>query len=184
MTTVYTVGHSTRGADEFRQLLSEKRIQVLVDIRQFPVSKRFPHFSLEALAASLKEAGIDYVHEVSLGGRRASNPTSPNTYWRNPAFRAYADHMATAEFQAAIERVIELAEQQTAALMCAEFVPWRCHRWLIADVLVSRGFGVIHLLSLTDSQPHALNPNAQVDERGLLVYPGDPDPIDSATAGA
>jgi uncharacterized protein (DUF488 family) len=144
---------------------------VLVDVRQFPGSRRYPHFGSAPLAASLAAAGIEYRHEVDLGGRRRGLPDSSNGYWRNASFRAYADYLASPAFEAALARVLELAAHRAVAIMCSEAVPWRCHRWLISDVLVSRDIDVVHILDARNSQPHVLNPNARVDENGNLTYP-------------
>ncbi len=171
MTTIHTIGHSTRGADEFRAMLEAYGVKLLVDVRQFPGSRRCPHFSAKALAESLVAVGIDYQHEVDLGGRRRPQADSPNAFWRNTSFRAFADHMASAPFQAALARLIEHGERCTTAIMCAEAVPWRCHRWLISDVLVSRGLEAVHILDAAHSEHHALNPAAQRDEKGMLIYP-------------
>ena len=171
MTTIYTIGHSTRGAAEFNDLLLTYGIELLVDVRQFPGSRRYPHFGSAALAASLADVGIDYRHEVDLGGRRRGQPDSPNGYWRNDSFRAYADYLATAPFHSALERLIDWAMRQRLAIMCSEAVPWRCHRFLISDVLVSRGIEVVHILDVRNSQPHVLNPNARMDAAGHLTYP-------------
>jgi uncharacterized protein (DUF488 family) len=175
--TIYTIGHSTRGADDFRAILDAHGIKLLVDVRQFPGSRRYPHFSARALAESLSASGIQYEHAVELGGRRRPQADSPNTYWRNASFRAFADHMATPEFQAALARLSELGHQRSTAIMCAEAVPWRCHRWLISDALVSRGISVEHLLDADHSQPHVLNPAARRNEHGWLTYPGAEDQL-------
>jgi uncharacterized protein (DUF488 family) len=175
MTTVYTVGHSTRGADEFGELLTTHGIELVVDVRQFPGSRRFPHFSALALRERLASRGIDYVHEMDLGGRRRGNAESPNTYWRNASFRAFADYMASDRFRAALERLVEHAGQRRVAIMCAEAVPWRCHRWLISDALVARGIQAQHILDSKHLQPHVLNSLAQRGADGTLVYPASAD---------
>ncbi|NIQ55866.1 MAG: DUF488 family protein, partial [Gammaproteobacteria bacterium] len=144
MATIYTIGHSTRGADELIDLLREHGVTRLVDVRRFPTSRRHPHFSRDPLAAALEGVGIDYAHEGDLGGYRTPRQDSPNTAWRARGFQAYADHMETEGFRAALERLEEAAERAPTAIMCAEAVPWRCHRQLIADALVARGHRVIH----------------------------------------
>jgi uncharacterized protein (DUF488 family) len=169
--TIFTVGHSTRSADEFGQVLAAHGIERLVDVRQFPGSRRYPHFGAGPLAASLAEQGIEYRHEVALGGRRRATADSPNGFWRNASFRAYADYMATPEFAAALDRMMALAAEKKTAIMCAEAVPWRCHRWLISDALAARGIEVVHLIDAHCNQPHVLNPNAQLDAHGKLTYP-------------
>src|SRR5262249_54431615 len=139
-------------------------------VRQFPGSRKFPHFGRVALEAILAEAGIGYRHEVDLGGRRRGAADSPNDFWRNASFRAYADYMATPEFTAALARLIDLAAERRTAIMCAEAVPWRCHRWLISDALVVRGLEVQHIMDAKHAQPHKLNPNAQLSHDGVLTY--------------
>ncbi len=165
---VYTIGHSTRTLDELIGLLREHDVRRLADIRRFPGSRRYPHFSRESLASSLPEAGIEYVHVVELGGRRDPLPDSPNTAWRNGQFRGYADHMATAEFRNALDRL--LASDVPSAIMCAEAVPWRCHRNLVSDELTRRGHEVIHILGPGASRGHVINPVARVVD-AHLVYP-------------
>jgi uncharacterized protein (DUF488 family) len=165
--TVWTIGHSTRALDELIGLLRENGIQRLADVRRYPGSRRYPHFSRESLSRSLADAGIEYVHVPSLGGRREPEVDSPNTAWRNAQFRGYADHMGTPEFRAAIDALI--GDPRRTAVMCAEAVPWKCHRNLIADELVRRGHEVIHILGSRSTQPHALNPMARV-EGDRLVY--------------
>jgi len=178
---IYTVGHSTRSADEFRELLESFQVQLLVDVRQFPGSKRFPHFSSAGLIESLSAAGIAYRHEPDLGGRRRAQGDSPNGFWRNASFRAYADYMATPEFRSALDRLLEAADNQSTTIMCAEAVPWRCHRWLISDVLAARGLEVIHILALKSSKPHVINPNARVSLEGILTYPAETAPAGGQT---
>ena len=171
MSTLFTVGHSTRTADAFLELLGAYQIGRLVDIRMFPASRRYPHFNAQALATALAAAGIDYRHEAALGGRRHGEANSTNAYWRNASFRAYADYMASDEFDAAIGRVIALAAERPTAIMCAEAVPWRCHRWLVSDALVARGIDVVHLLDTKHVESHVLNPAARIDPQGKLSYP-------------
>lgn len=168
---VSTVGHSTRSADELVRLLRDARAEVLLDVRRFPMSRRHPQFNREALQERLEAAGIEYHHAPELGGRRSPRPDSPNTGWRNAGFRAYADYMATPEFGRALDRLLDLAAGRTASIMCAEAVPWRCHRRLIADALVARGVEVRHLLAAGRSELHELNPLATVRDDGTLVYP-------------
>ena len=135
---VFTIGHSTRSADELLGLLRENGIRLPVDVRRFPGLWLHPHFGSGAeLAGSLREAGIEYRHEPDLGGRRDPRPDLPNTAWRNASFRAYADHMDSPEFRAALGRLLADAEARATTVMCAEAVPWRCHRNLIADALIA-----------------------------------------------
>jgi uncharacterized protein (DUF488 family) len=172
MAPIFTLGHSTRTMEELLALLAEHGIEVLVDVRRYPGSRRHPQFSREALSASLAAAGIAYVHEPDLGGRRAARLESPHTAWRVEAFRGYADHMETPEFQAALDRLIRLGAERRVAILCAEAVPWRCHRRLISDALVARGIEVLHILGPGRADPHELDPNARVLPGGRLVYSG------------
>jgi uncharacterized protein (DUF488 family) len=165
--TIWTIGHSTRALDELIGLLRENDIQRLADVRRYPGSNRYPHFSRQSLAQSLASAGVEYVHIPELGGRRQAEADSPNTAWRNAQFRGYADHMATPEFRAALASLI--ADPRRTAIMCAEAVPWKCHRNLISDDLARRGHEVIHILGPGSTQPHALNPKARVED-DRLVY--------------
>ncbi len=170
---VFTIGHSTRTINELTDLLTRNGVQRLVDVRRFPGSRRHPHFNREALAGSLADAGIVYRHAPELGGRRgAPDPASPNTGWRNASFRAYADHLGTPEFREALETLLEDAVRGPVAIMCAEAVPWRCHRQLISDALVARGHPVLHILSEAEPRPHELNEMARTDPEGGVTYPG------------
>jgi uncharacterized protein (DUF488 family) len=164
---VYSIGHSTRTADEFVSLLLENGIATVADIRRFPGSRRHPHFSSENLARTLAMAGIGYVHLEALGGHRRTTPTSPNTAWRNDSFRGYADHMSTAEFQAGVDRLESLLTP--VAFMCAEAVPWRCHRNLLSDELLRRARRVLHVLGPGSLREHVINPAAR-EVGGVLVY--------------
>lgn len=145
---------------------------MLVDVRRYPASRRHPQFGRETLAASLAGAGIGYVHEPDLGGRRAARPDSQHTAWRVEAFRGYADHMETPEFAAALARLMRRAAETPTVILCAEAVPWRCHRRLISDALVARGAEVLHILSPGHAEPHELDPNARVLPGGGLLYAG------------
>ena len=171
---VFTVGHSTREIEEFIGLLRENGVDLLVDVRRFPGSRRHPQFGRDALSASLADAGIAYRHEDALGGRRASDPSggpSPNTAWRVAAFRAYADYMATPAFRSAIERLMEDAEARRPVIMCAEAVPWRCHRRLVTDALLARGVPVLDILGPGGARPAVLSPHAVVQANGGVIYP-------------
>lgn len=165
---VYTIGHSTRELDELVALLRENGIERLADIRRYPGSRRYPHFSRDSLAAALPQAGIEYVHVPRLGGRRKPREDSPNTAWRNEQFRAYADHMSSDEFREAVDAL--LASDRLTAVMCAEAVPWRCHRNLLSDELVRRGIEVVHILGAGQTKTHEMNPHARAEE-GHLIYP-------------
>ena len=165
---IYTIGHSTRTLAELAGLLKEHGVTRLADIRRFPGSRRHPHFSKESLEHNMKRAGIGYEHFEALGGRRRPSKKSPNMAWDSEQFRGYADHMATEEFKAAIERL--LSSEQATAVMCAEAVPWNCHRNLLSDDLVRRGIEVIHITASGKSHPHKLNEMA-VLEPDRVIYP-------------
>lgn len=165
---VYSIGHSTRTLEELIGLLSENGVAALADVRRYPASRRYPHFARESLSAALPAAGIAYAHFEDLGGRRRTTPDSPNAGWRSDQFRGYADHMATPQFAAAVEKLLSLPEP--AAVMCAEAVPWRCHRNLICDELTRRGIEVIHILGSASTSRHEINPMAR-DAGDHLVYP-------------
>jgi uncharacterized protein (DUF488 family) len=169
--TLFTIGHSTRSAEEFVALLRENGVRTLVDVRRFPGSRRYPQFGRDALAETLAGAGIEYRHAPELGGRREPRPESRNTAWRNASFRAYADHMETAEFEAALGELIVRAQASATVVMCAEAVPWRCHRNLIADALVARGHAVMHILAPGDRRGHDLSRHARVGPNGTVAYP-------------
>jgi uncharacterized protein (DUF488 family) len=173
MTTIYTAGHGNRLIDEFVGLLQEAGVTCLVDVRAFPASRRHPHFGRAALEKSLPAAGIRYAWEgQALGGRRKPSAQSPHVALRHPAFRAYAEHMTTDEFRRAAERLLELGRAAPAAVMCAERLPWQCHRFLISDFLVAGGNEVVHLVNPGKRQAHRLNPVARLRE-GELVYDGE-----------
>ncbi len=167
--TVHTVGHSTRSLQEFLALLRAHQVHVVVDVRRWPSSRRFPHFRRDPLEAALAQEGIRYVWREDLGGYRRPAPQSPNTGWRAGAFRAYADFMLTAEFHRAMEELEQLAASRRMAILCAESTPWRCHRQLLADALLVRGWNVRHIMD-RGCQPHRLTPFARVDGTRIL-YP-------------
>jgi uncharacterized protein (DUF488 family) len=169
MATVYTIGHSTRSAEQFLELLRASGVERVVDIRRFPGSRRWPHFAKESMCQWLPAAGIDYIHQLALGGRRKGRPDSPHVYWENESFRSYADYMDTPEFHAALEQLMAEAREKPTAIMCSEAVPWRCHRRLVADALSVRGFLVRDIVGL-GSRPHELNPHARVVDGQRLVY--------------
>lgn len=170
---VLTIGHSTRPIGEFVALLRAHGVTTLVDVRTVPRSRHNPQFGQEQLPASLEAAGIAYQHEVALGGLRRTSEQSPNKGWRNSSFRGYADHMQTQAFQDAVERLItQTSGGQRLALMCAEAVPWRCHRSLIADALLVRGVKCEDIRTPTQRMPHRITTFARV--RGTAItYPGD-----------
>ena len=171
---VHTVGHSTLALADFVVLLESYAIRTIADVRRFPASRRHPHFAREPLARSLAEHGISYEWLPDLGGRRPTRPDSPHTAWRLPAFRGYADHMDVREFQEALERLTALATIQPTTVLCAEAVPWRCHRQLIADALLARGIDVNHVLTATKSQPHHLAPFARLEGTRVVYDDGQP----------
>ena len=171
--TVFTIGHSTRPIDEFIDLLTAHGVQRLIDVRTIPQSRHNPQFGREQLSSSLRGAGIHYVHMPGLGGLRRPRKDSTNTGWRNASFRGYADYMQTREFEESLEQCIALAREEQVALMCAEAVPWRCHRSLIADALVARGIDVREITRTTEARPHALTSWARV-EGTKVTYPGLP----------
>lgn len=152
------------------ELLSGHAIGRLGDVRTIPRSRRYPHFNRETLPGTLEAAGLAYAHLPGLGGLRHPRPDSVNTAWRNAGFRGYADHMQTPEFARNLQALIELAGQGRTAVMCAEAVPWRCHRSLLADALVARGVVVRHILTPERAEPHTLTPSARV-EGTRVTYP-------------
>jgi uncharacterized protein (DUF488 family) len=169
---VFTIGHSTRPIEEFIDLLRANGVKQLIDIRTIPKSRHNPQFNSDALAESLRAARIRYLHMKELGGLRRANPDSINLGWRNTSFRGFADYMQTPGFEAAIEHAIELAAARPTALMCAEAVPWRCHRSLVADALLARGIRVLEIVGNAAPKEHQLTPFAHV--RGTKVtYPSD-----------
>jgi uncharacterized protein (DUF488 family) len=168
--TVYTIGHSTRSAGDFVALLDAHGVRKLVDVRTIPRSRHNPQFNADALPATLAASRIGYVHMPSLGGLRRPKPDSMNGGWRNLSFRGYADYMQTPAFAAVIEELIRLADAEPTAIMCAEAVPWRCHRSLIADALVVRGMAAVEIVSATRAAPHALTPFARVSGSDI-TYP-------------
>ena len=171
MITVWTIGHSTRSAEEFIQILTAHRIEALVDVRSFPGSRRYPHFNKSELSQILGDAAIEYRHSPELGGRRKSKPDSRNTAWKNASFRAYADHMESKEFEKGIEALLELSKAKRTAVMCAEAVWWRCHRSLISDYLKANEVEVIHIVDEKTTQPHPYTSAARLVD-GKLSYQG------------
>jgi uncharacterized protein (DUF488 family) len=167
---VLTVGHSTRPIAGFVALLEAHGVQRVVDVRTVPKSRRNPQFGQDVLPGSLAAAGIGYTHLPALGGLRRARPDSPNMGWRNASFRGYADYMQTPPFAAALQEVIALGRKERIALMCAEAVPWRCHRSLIADALLVRGMAAEDIASPTRRSPHKLTPFARV-EGSRITYP-------------
>jgi uncharacterized protein (DUF488 family) len=167
---IFTVGHSTHSLDELVALLEAHAVEQLADIRTYPGSRRMPWFNREALARELPAHHIAYVHIPQLGGRRSPSPHTENTGWRVAGFRGYADHMASAEFEAGLEVLETHARSRTTAMMCAEALWWRCHRRLVSDALTVRGWDVVHVGSDGDVTTHELTPFATTDG-SRLSYP-------------
>jgi uncharacterized protein (DUF488 family) len=171
---IFTVGHSTLPIGRFIALLKIYGIEQLVDIRTMPGSRHNPQFGGDALADSLGAAHIEYTHMEALGGLRRARKDSQNAGWRNKSFRGYADYMQTAEFAHAMDTLVRMSRQKRTAIMCAEAVPWRCHRSLVADALDVRGVPVIEILSETSYRSHKLTPFAQVDGTSIVYPPEQP----------
>ena len=171
--TIYTIGHSTRTIKEFIALLTAHRVEILVDIRSFPMSRRLPHFNRENMERSLTNDGIEYLWMKDLGGRRKRElKDSPNTALRNESFRNYADYMLTLQFQSAIDKLLQLAAGKRVAIMCAEALYFRCHRMLVSDFLAAHGHEVLHIVDKQTPRPHTLMQEARMVD-GRLLYRGD-----------
>ncbi len=173
--TIWTIGHSTRSIDEFIDVLRAHEIRLLVDVRTIPRSRHNPQFNTDSLAESLKQAGLRSVHMPTLGGLRKTRKDSINDGWRNASFRGYADYMQTEEFRKALDALMAFGRQEKTTVMCAEAVPWRCHRSLIADALVSRGWDVRHIMSPEKATQHAFTSFAHF-EKDTLTYSKPTDP--------
>ncbi len=167
---IMTIGHSTHLLQEFIELLKKNCVETVVDVRTIPRSRHVPQFNLENLPKNLLDAGIVYVHMAGLGGLRHASHDSVNMAWRNASFRGYADYMQTSEFESSLQELVVLAEKSCVALICSEALPWRCHRSLIADALVVRGFHVEHIINSTKVFIHTLTPWAKV-EGTRVTYP-------------
>lgn len=172
MLTVYTLGHSTRSIEEFIELLKLQNVECLSDIRTIPKSKYNPQYMQESLTDSLQEAGINYRYLKNLGGLRNKSKQSMNQGWRNLSFRNYADYMQTADFTEGINELMQIAKEKTTAIMCAEAVPWRCHRSLVADALLVRKVRVLDIISKTNIKEHKLTSFASVDGHSV-TYPAE-----------
>jgi uncharacterized protein (DUF488 family) len=168
---IYTIGHSTRSLETFIGLLKAQGVTALVDVRTIPRSRHNRQFNQDTLPDALAAAGIRYVYEKGLGGLRHTKPGSPNGAWRNASFRGFADYMQTPEFAEGLNRLIEIAGTEPVAIMCAEAVPWRCHRSLIADALVVRGFSVRDVIGATSCKPHVITPWAKIDGMAITYPP-------------
>ena len=167
--TVWTIGHSTRTLDEFVEMLHSFKIELVADIRSYPVSRKFPQFNKEALEISLPENNIQYIHLRDLGGRRKVNPDSKNTAWRHIAFRGYADYMETAAFKEGIKELEKIAMKQRTAYMCSEAVWWRCHRSMVSDYLKVHGWKVMHIMTIGKEEEHPYTSPAKI-VHGALSY--------------
>jgi len=170
---LFTIGHSTRSLEQFLGLLSREGATHLIDVRAFPTSARYPHFSQPNLERANIDAGGRYSHMPSLGGRRRGRRDSHNTQWRNASFRAYADYMETREFRDAVDDLLVLAKLEPTVIMCAEAVPWRCHRSLIADAVVAKGIPVYHIMD-AGTQQHQITSFGRVDSTGRIRYDAAP----------
>ena len=174
-----SIGHSTRSIEELVDILRAHGVQRLADIRTIPRSRRVPQFNSDALSATLAAAGIAYVHLPALGGLRKPRPDSTNTAWRNESFRGYADYMATEAFTRGLDALLDLASREPTVMMCAEAVPWRCHRSLVADALLARGVRTLHLMSATKADEHVLTSFGKIVD-GRVVYSAADASLDAA----
>jgi len=170
--TIWTVGHSTRPLEDFLAVLAAHDIEIVADVRRFPGSRRLPHYAGPALEQALAAHGVAYRWLPALGGRRRPEPDSPNDGWRHPAFRAYADYVATEAFADGLFELLMMAHGQRTSVMCAEVLWWRCHRRIIADVLTSLGVPVVHIRDARIVEPHRLAPPARI-VGGRLTYAQD-----------
>jgi uncharacterized protein (DUF488 family) len=170
-TRIWTVGHSTRTAEEFNEILLAHEIEALVDVRSFPGSRRYPQFNKEQLSTALPSAGIEYIHLRKLGGRRRARKDSTNTAWRNEGFRGYADYMESSEFREGIDELLEIGWKKSTTIMCAESLWWRCHRSLIADFLKAQEVEVVHILDAKKTEIHPYTTAARIVD-GRLSYEG------------
>jgi uncharacterized protein (DUF488 family) len=171
--TAFTIGHSSRTLDQFLDLLKAHEIERVADIRTIPRSRRNPQFNRETLPARLRARHIGYVHLTKLGGLRRAHANSHNMGWHNASFRGFADYMQTPDFEAGLVRLLKLARSKRTAMMCAEAVPWRCHRSLVSDALLMRGIRVEHIMSGKSRQVHAITPFARVRGKTILYPPTD-----------
>ena len=172
---IWTVGHSNRTLEDFVTILRSHNIELVVDVRRFPGSRRYPHFNSEKLSTALAEQGIAYLHFPELGGRRAPRPDSPNVAWRNEGFRGYADYMETAEFRAAIDKLASEAKKRRTVVMCAEALWWQCHRSMVADFLKTEGWSVWHVLGAQKTEEHKYTAPAHVVNGRLTYHKDEPE---------
>jgi len=167
---IKSIGHGTKSLKELISMLKEANVEALIDVRSIPRSSHNPQFNKETIAEALTKEGILYIHLPEAGGLRHPKKDSPNKGWKNESFRGFADYMATANFLASLDQIIEIGKEKSAALMCAETLPWRCHRFLIADALMLRGIEVVHILSKGKEKKHLLTPWCQI-KNGIVTYP-------------
>ncbi len=167
---IYTIGHSTHPREEFLAILKAHAIELVADVRTIPKSRHNPQFNSEAMAMSLPENGISYEHIQKLGGLRHPKRDSPNMGWENASFRGFADYMQTADFEEGLKNLIAIAQKKKTAIMCAEALPWRCHRSLIGDALLVRGITVMDIMSASSVKAHTLTPWAEVMGT-VITYP-------------
>lgn len=170
---IYTIGHSTQTIDEFIGMLQSYNIRAVVDIRQFPGSKKFPYFNKENLTEILPQYGMQYTHLVGLGGRRRVQKNSKNILWRNASFRAYADYMETTEFETAVSQLQTFAMKQITAYMCSEALWWRCHRSMVSDYLKVKGWKVLHIMAVGKCTEHSYTSPARVVGSSVVYYDKD-----------
>lgn len=170
MNHIWTIGHSTHPFEEFLKMLSSFEIELVVDIRSFPGSRKFPQYNKETLQITMPEKGIEYLHLKSLGGRRKSNSESLNVVWRHPSFRSYADYMETPEFHEGILELETLAENKRVAYMCSEAVWWRCHRSMISDYLKFHNWKVMHIMAIGKESEHPYTAPALTDREELRYH--------------
>lgn len=182
--TIFTVGHSTRAIDEFTRMLHAHGVRRIVDVRTIPKSRHNPQFNEVELAASLAQQRIGYQRLEALGGLRHTDQHSVNGAWRNASFRGFADYMQTPSFASGIQELIDLGGREPVAIMCAEAVPWRCHRSLIGDALLVRGIRVLDIMSETDARPHTITRFARVEGLRISYPPEEPDATDPSIAQA
>ncbi len=175
-TVIFTIGHSTRPVSEFIEIIKAYGIKKVVDVRTIPKSRHNPQFNKDELKESLKVVKIGYLHMKGLGGLRHALKDSPNMGWKNASFRGFADYMQTEEFKEALDNLMSEVQKRATVIMCAEALPWRCHRSLIGDALLTRGIHVIDIMSITSSRDHTLTPWAKV-HGSKITYPPEPDQL-------
>jgi uncharacterized protein (DUF488 family) len=167
---IWTIGHSTRTIEHFITMLCSFTIEQVIDVRSFPGSRRFPQFNQEALMATLHTNAIDYIHLKDLGGRRTPKPGSPNTGWRNPSFRGFADYMETENFKKGLAQLERIASAKRTAYMCSEALWWRCHRSLISDLLKFKGWTIYHIMEIGKAEKHVFTQPAKIVDGKLLYH--------------